>query len=160
MIIKFFLLIIIFVTGLAKADPVIYGLKGLNNAFDTVAFYEYAKIKKAKPFIIEQNKIEYINQILDKTQPNEYILYGFSFGASTVSKIVKDRFIKNKSLPIEIITIGAYHTTDVDFTKYNVQFVNFFDLSGQKNKSPGYHLPNVPHMRMQQVVNNILLGKP
>lgn len=160
MILNFFLLTIIFFAGLAKADTVVIGLKGLNNAFDSAAFYEYALLKKAKPIIVEHTKIQSIHQLLDKTHPNNYILYGFSFGASTVSKIVKDRFAKNKTMPSEIITIGAYHTTDVDFSKYNIQFNNFFDLSGKNNKGPGYHLPNVPHMRMQQAVNNIILEKP
>ncbi len=63
--------------------------------------------------------------------------------------------IANNIKPKYIITIGAYKTTDVDFTKYNIKFDNYFDYSGIGQKSPGVHIKNVSHLNMQKHVNKI-----
>lgn len=151
MIKKIFALILIVPTlAYADCDKHIVGFGGLNNAFDHKAFEEYAKNKNAcfKYFKWQEKDLalSYIKKL-----NVDFELYGFSKGAETVAKLVKYNNIK----PKYIITIGAYKTTDVDFTKYNIKFDNYFDYSGIGQKSPGVHIKNVSHLNMQKHVNKI-----
>jgi hypothetical protein len=62
-------------------------------------------------------------------------------------------------MPSYVITIGAYKTTNVDFTRYQVNFDNYFDRSGLGSAGPGRYLPNVAHMKMQRRVNDFVIGE-
>ncbi len=128
----------------------VVAFKGLNDSFDDTAFKTYV-IRNGycgKTFSWNNHKdaIKFINSV---NVP--YKMYAFSKGAETISIVLKQ--VENK--PEYIITIGAYKTTNVDFTKYNITFDNFFDNSGIGQTSPGIYL-NVPHNLIQKEVNKIL----
>ncbi len=135
----------------AGCDKYVVGFGGLNNAFDHKAFEDYAQNKNACfKYFKWQEKDLALSYI--KGLSSDFELYGFSKGAETVAKLVKVHNIK----PKYVITIGAYKTTDVDFTKYNIKFDNYFDYSGFGQKSPGVHIKKVSHLSMQKYVNNLL----
>ncbi len=127
----------------------VVAFKGLNDAFDVKAFNVYVERLGycSKTFSWQESKkaLKYINQL---NKP--YQLYGFSKGAGTISYVLRHVISK----PEFVITIGAYRTTNVDFTPYKVNFVNFFDESGKGQKSPGIYL-DVKHFEMQNEVNKI-----
>ncbi len=127
----------------------IIGFRGLEDAFDVVAFKQYADrlgyCNKIYSWQDGQKAVKYVDQL--KTP---YQLYGFSKGAQTVATVLS----RTKHKPEFVITIGAYKTTDVDFTNYKVNFVNYFDESGRGQKGPGIFL-NVLHFEMQKEVNRI-----
>lgn len=125
----------------------VIGFRGLDGAFDSQAFNQYARQNKSCSRVYNHEDIKSAMKFIN-TVKTPYILYGFSAGASSVSYIVKH--VKRK--PGYVITVGAWHTTDVDFNKYDIDFDNFFDASGRNNKSPGIHVKNVPHFKMQQYV--------
>ena len=128
---------------------VVVAFKGLNDLFDDKAFAEYvASYPGYCGLSYSWHEHKLAQQTVDKLQV-PYQLYGFSQGASTVHKILKQNLHK---LPEYVITIGAYKTADVDFTKYGIAFENYFDFSGRGQKSPGIYL-SVPHMQMQAAVN-------
>ncbi len=91
-----------------------------------------------------ENAIKFINK-----DHKPFHLYGFSKGAESVSIIMR----QINRQPVYIITVGAWHTVDLDFSPYGVNFHNYFDDSGSKQKSPGLRINNVPHMMMQDHVN-------
>jgi hypothetical protein len=76
-------------------------------------------------------------------------LYGYSRGAVTVSRIVKDGRVQ---MPRYILTMGAHRTTDVNFDRYGVLYSNYFDDSGRGQQSPGIFLA-VSHGEIQREVN-------
>ena len=80
-----------------------------------------------------------------------YQLYGYSKGAETVARLLKQPIRR----PVYVITIGAYKTVDVDFSRYNIDNDNYFDAPGIGQTSPGVFL-NVPHYKMQQEVNKLI----
>jgi hypothetical protein len=127
----------------------IIGFKGLEDAFDTAAFRQYADrlgyCNKVYSWHEDKKAVQYVDQL-----KVPYQLYGFSKGAQTVSTILG----RVKHRPEFVITIGAYKTTNVDFTNYKVNFVNYFDESGKGQKGPGIFL-NVLHFEMQKEVNRI-----
>lgn len=133
----------------------VIAFKGQHDIFDHKAFYGfYTNIGYcgiAYSWQDSKQAVNFINQI-----QVPYQLYGYSMGASTISKLLKSDQL-NYKLPEYIITIGAYKTTDVDFTKYNIKYDNYFDQSGQTQKSPGVFL-NVPHNKIQTEVNNRRVG--
>jgi hypothetical protein len=128
----------------------VVGFKGINDAFDNKAFAKYAEKQKycARSFSWHQTQ-EAINLINTLSVP--YQLYGYSKGASSVSKVLQ--LALNK--PQFAITIGAYRTTDVNFDRYGIAYANYFDHSGTGQRSPGIFL-NVSHWEIQREVNNIL----
>lgn len=127
----------------------IVGFKGLEDTFDTVAFRHYADrlgyCNKIYSWQDSKKAIKFVDQL-----KVPYQLYGFSKGAETVSTVLGR--VKHK--PEFVITIGAYRTTNVDFTKHKVNFVNYFDESGKGQQGPGIFL-NVLHFEMQKEVNRI-----
>jgi hypothetical protein len=128
----------------------VLGFKGLNEAFDRTAFDAYVKQINycGKLFSWHQRKeaAEFIS-----TLNTNYQLYGFSKGAETVAYLLKNL---DDSKPEYVLTIGAYKTVDVNFDKYEVNYDNYFDASGQGQKSPGIFL-NVSHDKIQKEVNKI-----
>lgn len=135
-------------TAVAHCDSYIIGFRGQNGAFDSAAFNRYVSKRKSCSRVFNHEDIKTAMKFIN-SHKTPYSLYGFSAGASSVSYIVKH--IKRK--PSYIITIGAWHTTDVNFNRYDIDYDNFFDASGRNNKSPGIHVKDVPHFKMQQYVN-------
>ena len=127
----------------------VIAFKGQNNSFDQLAFNDYiADRPNYCGVVYSWNEVKAAQRKITALQV-PYQLYGFSKGAVTVHKILKQNLHKP---PQYVITIGAYKTVDVDFTKYNIPYDNYFDLSGRGQQSPGIFL-NVAHMQMQAAVN-------
>jgi hypothetical protein len=148
---KYILTILTLIPVIAySCNGYVVGFKGKDNAFDNIAFSEYAKHKDycKKTFNWNQHSdaIKFI-----KTINVEYQLYGFSKGAETVAHILK----QSSKMPEYVITIGAYKTTNVNFDKYGIKYNNYFDHSGVGQSSPGVFL-DVSHNKIQQKVNEII----
>lgn len=131
-------------------DSYVIGFRGLGGAFDTTAFKQYVGNKCSRLYNSNQT-LEAVSFINNITVP--YELYGFSLGAQSVKIVLKNAYIK----PSYVLTIGAYHTTNVNFDRYGVRYNNYFDESGKLQKSPGTYVPNVQHMKMQEYVNKEIL---
>jgi hypothetical protein len=70
-------------------------------------------------------------------------------GAASINAMM--RVIERKRLPYprSIITVGAYRTVNVNYKRYGVPFVNYYDNSG---RGPGKYI-NVPHNLIMREVN-------
>lgn len=136
----------------AYADNIIIGFKGKYGQFDHKAFNDFAKKRNLKPFIAHNDSRLYIINLI-QNNPN-YELYGYSRGAAIVSYVVKMVHENNMPKPMFVTTVGAYKNTDVDFRKYNIKFINFFDASGIGQKSPGYFI-DVPHNKIMRAVADL-----
>jgi hypothetical protein len=137
-------------TSLYACEYYVIGFRGAGGAFDSQAFYNYTGNNCSKLYNANQttNAVNFI-----KTINAPYELYGFSLGAQSVKTVLKTVDIK----PEFILTIGAFHTANVNFDKYGIKYKNYFDESGKRQKSPGIHVPGVPHMKLQEYVNKDLL---
>jgi hypothetical protein len=144
-------LLCLFCYSVIACEGIVIGFKGNNDTFDHKAFAEYADKQKycAKSFSWYQTK-EAANLINNLTIP--YQLYGYSKGAASVSKVLRKPLL---SKPVFVITIGAYRTTDVNFDRYKVYYVNYFDSSGIGQRSAGIFL-NVSHWEIQREVNKLI----
>jgi hypothetical protein len=128
----------------------VIGFRGLNDAFDDVAFRNYvSRLGYCTKIWSWHQHSEAVKHISVLRTP--YQLYGYSQGAVTVGNVLKQ--IPSKK-PDFVITVGAYRTTDVDFSKYGVSFQNYFDSSGRGQRSPGIFL-SVAHYKIQGEVNRI-----
>jgi hypothetical protein len=150
--IRFLITIILLCSGSVNACVgYVVAFRGLNDVFDHKALENYANYlgycHKTFGWYQPTEAIKFINGI-DK----KYQLYGFSKGAETISKLLKDSSVKK---PEYVLTIGSFRTTDVDFKKYNIKFDNYFDDSGRGQKSPGVFL-SVSHSKIQKEVNKVL----
>lgn len=134
-------------------DCVIIGFRGLKGQFDQSAFEGYAKLKDSYPIVLDYQEVDLALEIIDDNSC--YYLYGFSKGAESVIKVLKKVIKNNLPTPHHTLTIGAWHTINVDFRPYNIYFTNYFDSSGVGQKSPGTHVAGVPHSKMQQYVLNV-----
>lgn len=130
---------------------VVVGFKGINDAFDHKAFARYAEKQGlcARAFSWHQTR-EAVKLIGSLSVP--YQLYGYSKGAVSVSEVLQHSALKK---PEFVITIGAYRTTDVNFDRYGVRYVNYFDSSGLGQRSAGIFL-DVSHWEIQKEVNNLV----
>jgi hypothetical protein len=135
----------------------VVAFRGINDQFDTRAFMEYADLKKLQPKIFSPGDITGAINFINQPSTGRYELYGFSQGAVSVSRVLEHQHRHNKQMPSYVITIGAYKTTNVDFTRYQVNFDNYFDRSGLGSAGPGRYLPNVAHMKMQRRVNDFVI---
>jgi len=140
-------LLLLFTNPAVACKSYIIGFRGLDSAFDHSAFYDYAKKRTDCTVVFNHNEykraIRFVNQLRVP-----YELYGYSAGAATAMTVVK----RAKRMPGYVITMGAYYSTDVDFYKYEIDYDNFFDASGIGQKSPGIHVKNVAHDRIQRYV--------
>lgn len=143
-------LVFLFSNAAYACDTYVLGFRGVNGAFDTQAFEKYVGKRCSRLYNSNQTQ-EAVNFINNITVP--YELYGFSLGAQSVRIVLKNAYIKPKF----VLTIGAYHTANVNFDKYGVEYKNYFDGSGKLQKSPGIYVPNVQHMKMQEYVNKEML---
>jgi hypothetical protein len=151
---KLFLFLLLFVSlNVFACDTYIFGFRGANRMFDEKVFIEYAHHHNMcwHIFNAEQNRqvVKLIGQI---NRP--YELYGFSLGAESIRAVLKEVQFKKMRKPNHVITIGAFRTTNVNFEKYGVSFINYFDESGKGQKSPGIHISGVPHNQIQKVVDS------
>jgi hypothetical protein len=152
-------LIVIFlafvITPVLSCEKYVIGFKGLRNVFDTRAFADYAIAQKSCQQLFgheqDQQAVKFISTL---TVP--YQLYGFSAGAATIGRILPVLTKQATAMPEYIITIGAYKTTNVNFNSYNIKYDNYFDESGQGQKSPGTMINGVGHAKIQSYVNNYI----
>ena len=144
-------LFLIFYTavGAAKCSSYVIGFRGDGGAFDQAAFERYAERNAACSLVYNSTEIDSAVNFINHTK-GSYQLYGFSAGASAIVQVLK----KVRRMPNFVLTIGAWYTTDVDFGDYEINFDNFFDESGRLQKSPGIHVYNVSHGKMQEYVND------
>jgi len=132
---------------------VVIGIMGADDQFDHSAFQRYAVARDLKPIVLSSSAIKKAIRIAN--QSYEYEIYAYSLGAKSVHAILDNV----RHMPRRIVTIGAYKTVDVDFTQYNVEFYNYFDISGQGQISPGIHMQGVTHWSIQRVSVSVLLQK-
>jgi hypothetical protein len=97
--------------------------------------------------VLYADQIDVALKQIEKHQ--RYELYGYSLGASSVGQVMR----RVKHMPEHIWTVGAFHSTNVNFTPYGVKFDNFFDASGAGTKSPGIHI-GVSHGKIMQFVSD------
>ena len=130
----------------------VVGFKGINDIFDNDAFIEYANKKKSCYKAFSHLEVDQAVKFISKINM-PYQLYGYSAGAGSVGRLLL--LLKNHkiALPYYIITIGAYRTTDVNFTSYNIKYHNYFDESGLGQKSPGITITGIGHDKIQKFIN-------
>ena len=145
-------LLLLFSSNVFACETYIFGFRGANRMFDEVTFIEYAYYHNMCWVIYnaDQNK-QAVKLIREINKP--YELYGFSLGAETIRTVLKEVHSRKMRKPNHVITIGAYHTTNVNFERFDVSFINYFDESGRGQKSPGIHITGVPHNQIQKVVD-------
>lgn len=151
---KLLLSLMFFSVNVFACTGYVIGFMGKDNVFDHRAFVEYAESSqychRVYPWYATLSAQKFISTL---TIP--YELYGYSQGAASIGIILNSQI---STKPKFIITIGAYRTADVNFDKFKILYVNYFDHSGKGQTSPGIFL-DVPHNKIQQEVNKILFGK-
>ena len=134
----------------------VIGFKGIHNIFDEQAFQVYAMNRGycGKSFSWPDTKTA-IKFVQSKGLP--YELYGYSQGASSVRRVLETRALPS---PRYVITIGAWHTANINFDRFDVPYINYYDKSGinPSRKKPKNIFLNVSHYVIQKRVNEILFG--
>jgi hypothetical protein len=148
----FFILLLVTQNSFA-CDKFVIGFKGINDVFDNRAFNQYAKKQNSCAITYRWNQAHLAVKFINKNN-KQYQLYGFSKGAESIRQVLPN--VKRK--PSLVITIGAYHTAQVNYSVYGVQTKNYFDDSGKRNVAPGVHIKNVSHQAIQAYVNKHYLG--
>jgi hypothetical protein len=145
-------IILLYASSVNACVGYVVAFRGQNDVFDQPALEQYANhlgyCHKVFGWYQSKDAVLFINNTAVT-----YQLYGFSKGAETISKLLKDSSIRK---PEYVLTIGAFRTTDVDFKKYNIKFDNYFDDSGRGQRSPGIFL-SVSHSKIQKEVNRLIL---
>jgi len=134
----------------AHAD-IIIGFKGKYGQFDHKAFNEFAAKRNLKPIVAHNDSRLFLINLI-QNNPN-YELYGYSRGAAIAAYVVRMAYDNKMPMPKAITTVGAYKSTDVDFTIYGIKFNNYFDDSGRGQKSPGIFI-KVPHNQIMRYVTD------
>jgi len=129
-------------------ERLIIGFKGINDLFDSQAFNQYAKKQNACPMTYSWNQAHLAVKFINRNN-KQYQLYGYSKGAESIKHVLQN--VKRK--PYLIVTIGAYHTAQVNYSKYGVKTLNYFDSSGRRNIASGIHIAGVSHQAIQSYVN-------
>lgn len=144
-------IILLYASSVNACVGYVVAFRGQNDVFDQSALEKYANhlsyCYKVFGWYQFKDAVLFINSI-----DENYQLYGFSKGAETISKLLKNSSIRK---PEYVLTIGAFRTADVDFKKYNIKFDNYFDDSGRGQLSPGVFL-SVSHSKIQKEVNKVL----
>ena len=130
------------------------GFMGVKDQFDHVAFFEYSDNVGLCGRFFRHNDVQSAMKFIASNKL-PYEMYGYSLGAVSVRKVLENKKLRR---PDFIITIGAYKTTDVNFDKFEVLYLNFYDDSGFGQQTRGTFV-NVPHDLLQSEVNKILFGK-
>jgi hypothetical protein len=145
-------IILLYASSVNACVGYVVAFRGQNDVFDQSALEKYANhlsyCYKVFGWYQFKDAVLFINSI-----DENYQLYGFSKGAETISRLLKNSSIRK---PEYVLTIGAFRTTDVDFKKYNIKFDNYFDDSGRGQLSPGVFL-SVSHSKIQKEVNRLIL---
>lgn len=155
----FIILIFVGITTAVEAKrPTYYGFiigfTGLDETFDHQAFFKFSRSRKLLPIVVSWRQ-EIVAYNIINNSVGYYELYGFSKGAETTYKLM-NRLVKNKvRKPDFIITIGAHKDANVDFSKFDVKFSNYFDSSGIGSRSPGIYIKNREHLKMQDFVTGV-----
>ncbi len=147
---KYLLILFLFLTQSAIAGDYIIGFRGMNEQFDRQAFIEFAQKRNLTPFVFSHNQVTSAMNLI-KSKNQNYQLYGYSLGAVSVREVLVRLKRENVKMPIFVTTVGAYKTTNVDFTNFGVGFKNYFDDSGKGTSSPGVFL-SVPHREIMKHV--------
>lgn len=150
--IRYMLLFFVLMLSPVHAQVVI-GFKGKGDAFDHKAFAEYVERRRATALVLSANQIDRAIEKIKST--DNYELYGYSLGADSVGRVLREVQKQNLKKPRYTVTVGAYHTTDVDFRKYNIKFDNYFDSSGTAQKSPGKHYNKMRHNEIMRHVASL-----
>lgn len=151
---KYILLLLLFVSqNCFGCDKYVIGFKGINDLFDSRAFNQYAKKINACAMTYSWNQSHIAVKFINSNN-KPYQLYGYSKGAESIKHVLKNA----KHKPYSIITIGAYHTAQVNYSMYGIETRNYFDSSGRRNIAPGVHIKNVSHQAIQAYVNKHYLG--
>jgi hypothetical protein len=129
-------------------DSYIVGFRGLNRAFDQPAFDQYADRRGSCSLVYDYTEVGEAVSFVDHIQ-EPYELYGYSAGAVTIGQILP----RVSRLPEYVITVGALSSVNVDFSRYDIRFDNYFDDSGRGSRSPGRYIPGVAHDRIQAYIN-------
>lgn len=135
------------------AGEFIVGFRGENNAFDRVAFREFASRRNLEPMEFVPHDIERASHVI-RSRTESYELYGYSMGAWSSKQLLSLLQMNNERMPRHVTTVGAHPSVDVDFSHWGVTFSNYFDDSGRRHKSPGTHMP-VPHGAAMKHVNQL-----
>ena len=147
------LTVVLFYSNVSAKDLI--GFRGANELFDQQAFEEFAQRCQLNPIVFSSTNVKGALVFINRVIQGEYELYGFSQGAAAVAQVLEYQQRTQSQMPQRVITVGAYHTTKVNFAKYGIPFKNYFDHSGRQNPGPGKLLDGVLHMQMQQRVNEI-----
>ena len=129
-------------------DSYIVGFRGLNRAFDQLAFDQYADRRGSCSLVYDHTEVAEAAGFIDHID-EPYELYGYSAGAVAVRRVLQ----QVQRLPQYVITVGALASVDVNFAPWGIQFDNWFDASGHGSRSPGRYIPGVAHDRIQAYVN-------
>lgn len=148
--IPFISLLVACLASPAQAD-VIIGFRGKGGAFDQQAFSYHAAKRGLRPIVLDAGARARAVEMI-RTSSGPYELYGYSLGAASVAAVLRAVSREKIRKPRTVTTVGAFRTTDVDFTRYGVPFANYFDASGRGQRSPGKHIPGVSHARIQRYV--------
>ncbi len=124
----------------------VIGFRGQNEVFDYEAFADYAELRGRCVRSFRWQDHAAAERILNNISL-PYELYGFSRGAETVRLLLE----RGRVRPDFVITVGAFRTVDVNFDRYGIPYRNYFDRSGQGQRSPGIFF-DVPHSVIQRVV--------
>jgi hypothetical protein len=145
------LLMLYSISGIA-CDRYVVGFRGINDIFDNDAFVEYADKKKSCYKAFSHLEVDQAVKFISKIDM-PYQIYGYSAGARSVGRALA--FLKKDKImmPYYIITIGAYRTADVNFTRYNIEYHNYFDESGLGQRSPGITIIGIGHDKIQKFIN-------
>lgn len=152
------LILVLFIlthTNIFACEKYVIGFKGIRDIFDNQAFIEYAVKKQSCHKSFSYTEINLAVKFIS-TLKVPYQLYGYSAGASSVGQTLS--LLKKNKMPMPdyVITIGAYKTTDVNFSKYGIKYDNYFDESGQGQKGPGTMILNVGHDKIQKFITGSL----
>lgn len=128
----------------------VIGFRGHNEVFDYEAFADYASHQKLCFRSFGWQDSAEAERFIQRIQ-TPYQLYGFSRGAQTVAAMLSQGRVQ----PQSVITVGAYRTVDVNFDRYGIPYRNYFDRSGQGQRSPGIFL-DVEHHRVQRIVTQLI----
>jgi len=140
-------LLLLFTNPVLACKSYIIAFKGLDSAFDHTAFHDYADPRAECTLVFKHTEAARAIRFVNRNRV-PYELYGYSAGAATAMTVVRQARRK----PNYVLTVGAYYSTDVDFGRYDIDFDNFFDASGAGSTSPGIHVKNVAHSRIQRYV--------
>ena len=131
----------------------VIGFRGQNEVFDHDAFADYAVIQGRCFRSFSWNQGTEAERMLTALKV-PYQLYGFSRGAETVASLLRQGRVR----PDSVITVGAFRTVNVNFDRHGIPYRNYFDRSGQGQRSPGVYL-DVDHGQVQRTVTEIYRGK-